>query len=583
VAAAEGILMGNLFRHGGDRREPAKGASAPVGAIPEEPLIADAREHGLVGDGVTNDQPALAALVDALGMACAADGLRRILYCPPGVYSIRDAGTVWRSGVSLIGAGPGVTRFVLANPGNPIDPTPLAYFTAIEHGAGRDNHLADCTFASFEIDGSGVCMEHYDVLAKGLGLQYVLRGRFRDLYIHDTAATGFGCDFLQNSIVDGVLVEGCGRLDRGEDKGGAGFGIGIGGWGITENLTLTSCAAVGNGTSGIFLELQREYWPPPRGISIVGCHAIRNRFGISDWGAEGLVVSACVMSANHLAGYDISGQGTSTVAGRDGIVTGCLIDHNVQDGIIIGNIPGPYVIRGNQISYNGRHGYRQHSIARGYRGASREVILEGNDIFGNAMDGIHIGAGMNDAFLVGNRVRNNGQQDEPGTRGGGDTVTYTDTSLCDTAARWRPEGHRGKVLTVGAQDDAEYAVVLTNTTTELNLSPYRPGATTAWKHGTPPAGMPYSLPDPPGVRAGITLGAPTADLTIRGNRIWDNQDHKTQTHGLYIDDQGSCVRGRVADNDVDGNAVAAAHFATEPRGGYWERNHGLPPPPTGSS
>jgi hypothetical protein len=542
-------------------------------------LIVDAREHGLAGDGATNDQPALAELVDALGAACAADGLRRVLYCPPGVYSIRDAGTVWRSGVSLIGAGPGVTRFVLANPGKPIDPTPLAYFTAIEHGAGRDNHLADCTFASFEIDGSGVRLEQYDVLAKGLGLQYVLRGRFRDLYIHDTAATGFGCDFLQNSIVDGVLVEGCGRLDRGEDKGGAGFGIGIGGWGINENLTITSCAAVGNGTNGFFLELQREYWPPPRGISIVGCHAIRNRFGISDWGAEGLVVSGCIMSANHVAGFDISGQGTATVAGRDGVVTGCLIDHNVQDGIIIGNIPGPYVIRGNQISYNGRHGYRQHSIARGYRGPSREVVLESNDIFGNALDGVHVGAEMNDAFLVGNRIRNNGQQDEPGTRGGGGTVTYTAISLCDTAARWRMEGHLGKVLTVGTPGGEQYAVVLTNTATELTLSPYRPGATTAWKYGTPSAGTPYSLPDPPGIRTGITVGAPTADLTVRGNRIWDNQDHKTQTHGLWITDQGSCVASRVEDNDLGGNAVAAARFDTEPHGGFWDRNHGMQPPP----
>ncbi|WP_329259045.1 hypothetical protein OG417_21880 [Actinoallomurus sp. NBC_01490] len=36
-------------------------------------------------------------------------------------------------------------------------------------------------------------LPEYDVLAKGLGLQYVLRGVFQDLYIHDVAATGFGC------------------------------------------------------------------------------------------------------------------------------------------------------------------------------------------------------------------------------------------------------------------------------------------------------------------------------------------------------------------------------------------------------
>ncbi|MFD0542571.1 glycosyl hydrolase family 28-related protein [Streptomyces mexicanus] len=184
-----------------------------------EPLTVDAREHGLAGDGVTNDQPAFQRLVDALGTAAAADGRPRVLRVPAGRYLMRDRPTVWRSGVSLIGAGRGATCFVLANPGARTTPVPLAWFTTKQHGAGPDNHLADLTFAHFEIDGSGVSTEEYDVLAKGLGLQYVLRGRFSDLYIHDTAATGFGCDFLQDTVVEGVLVTGCGRQDSGEQMG----------------------------------------------------------------------------------------------------------------------------------------------------------------------------------------------------------------------------------------------------------------------------------------------------------------------------------------------------------------------------
>lgn len=193
---------------------------------------------------------------------------------------------------------------------------PLATFTTRDHGAGRDNHIADCTFAHFEIDGSGVTLPAYDVNAKGLFLQYVLRGRFHDLYIHDTGATGFGCDFLQDTVVDGVLAVHCGRLNNGEEMGGAGIGIGIGGWGDTERLTITGCSTVGNGTNGIFVELQKRRWTPPRGIRIIGCHAQGNRFGISDWGADGLIVSACTMTANHQAGYDVSALGTSSVAGR---------------------------------------------------------------------------------------------------------------------------------------------------------------------------------------------------------------------------------------------------------------------------
>ena len=159
---------------------------------PEDPFVYNARANGLAGDGSTNDQPALQALVDKLATAYAADGQPRTIYCPSGSYSIRDQGTVWQSGVSLIGAGPAATRFALANPGKPSAVTPLAYFTALEHGASCGNHLADCTFSHFEIDGSGMILPEYHVLAKGLGLQYVLRGRFHDLYIHDTPATGFG-------------------------------------------------------------------------------------------------------------------------------------------------------------------------------------------------------------------------------------------------------------------------------------------------------------------------------------------------------------------------------------------------------
>ena len=40
------------------------------------PSTVEAHEHGLAGDGVTNDQPAFQRLVHAVGAACAADGLR---------------------------------------------------------------------------------------------------------------------------------------------------------------------------------------------------------------------------------------------------------------------------------------------------------------------------------------------------------------------------------------------------------------------------------------------------------------------------------------------------------------------------
>lgn len=540
-------------------------------------FVHNARDHGLAGDGKTNDQPALQALVHKLGDAYASDGRPRTIYCPSGLYSIQDEATVWRSGISLIGAGPAATCFALSNPGNQEAPTPLAFFTALQHGASPGNPIADCTFAHFEIDGSGMILPEYDVYAKGLGLQFVLRGRFRDLYIHDTPATGFGCDFLQDSFVEGLLVVHCGRLEHGEWLGGAGIGIGTGGWGPTERCTVSSCTTVRNGTNGIFFELQNRQWAPTRGIRVIGCHSEANRFGISDWGAEGLIVSGCTLIANHQAGYDVSALGTSAVAGRGGIVTGCVIEDNVWDGVAVGNTPGPYTFSGNRISCNGRYGYWQHNLAGGAQEAATDMIIESNEFWGNGLEGIYVASALSDPAIGGNRIRNNGRRVEPAASGGGETVCYTAQSLIDTAACWRPNGHIGKWVTA----DAQQAVVMANTECELVLAPVRPGATTAWAEGTPGPGAPYRLPGTPGVRAGITLAAGVHGPTIRDNRVWDGQARRTQTHGLFITEDGVCGEGWVHDNDLTGNADAPVRFDVEPTGGCWHHNHGLDDRPGG--
>ncbi|MEU2878030.1 right-handed parallel beta-helix repeat-containing protein [Streptomyces sp. NPDC007070] len=533
-----------------------------------ETLTVDAREHGLAGDGVTNDQPAFQRLVDELGAACAADGRPRVLRVPAGTYLMRDRPTLWRSGVSLIGAGRGATRFVLTNPGARTTPVPLAWFTAAQHGAGPDNCLADLTFAHFEIDGSGVETEEYEVLAKGLGMQYVLRGRFSDLYIHDTAATGFGCDFLQDTVVEGLLVERCGRQDSGEQMGGAGIGIGIGGWGRVERLTVTACTAIGNGTNGIFLELQNKDWPLTCGIRITACHAEGNRFGISDWGADGLLVTSSTMIGNHEAGFDVSSQGTSKTGGRGGIVTGCVIDGNVRDGVGLGNTPGPYALRGNRISDNGRYGYWEHNLAGGDDEAAVDVVLEANDIRDNALDGVRFDAAVREAAIVDNRIRDNGRRHAGAASGSGPGVRCTALSLTDEDADWPPDGHRGKEVTVGGQS----AVVARNSATELTLAPRRPGADTAWWDGVPGPGARYELPPTVAVRAGLAVDGTVTRTWLDGNRVGDDQPVRTQTHGLRVTPSGTWTDCRACDNDLGGNAVAATLFETPPAGGRWRDN-----------
>jgi nitrous oxidase accessory protein NosD len=71
-------------------------------------------------------------------------------------------------------------------------------------------------------------------------------------------------------------------------------------------------------------------------------------------------------------------------------------------------------------------------------------------------------------------------------------------------------------------------------------------------------------------RAGIAIAAPTEHVTIRGNRVWDSQENKTQTHGVWVTEAGSCLAARVEDNDLAGNAMGGYRFDTTPRGGRWD-------------
>ena len=125
-------------------------------------------------------------------------------------------------------------------------------------------------------------------------------------------------------------------------------------------------------------------------------------------------------------------------------------------------------------------------------------MLDGNEIWENGLDGIRIDAGLIDAAIVNNRVRDNGRRLAGADNGAGETVTYTRTSMRDTSANWPPDGHRGKMVAVGNWT----AVVATNTATELQLAPVRPGATTAWagvrRQPVPVTGCPTYPPTAPG-------------------------------------------------------------------------------------
>jgi hypothetical protein len=71
------------------------------------------------------------------------------------------------------------------------------------------------------------------------------------------------------------------------------------------------------------------------------------------------------------------------------------------------------------------------------------------------------------------------------------------------------------------------------------------------------------------------VAAATYHPTLHHNRVWDSQPRKTQTHGLWITNSGTCEEGWVHDNELDGNGVVPTRFDSAPSGGCWYHNHGL--------
>lgn len=522
--------------------------------------VVNLRAAGATGAGIVDDAPAIQAVVTA-----AASG--SVLYLPQGSYLLRS-GIKWKSGLSLVGDGPGKSILKPYNAG-PLASGFSAIYNTTDGSAGLP--LTGCRFQDFEIDGSGITTTSYDVGSKGINILYMLRPMFANLYIHDCLATGLGCDQLAYGVIRDCVVTGNGRQNSGTQPGGAGIGIGTGGY-AQMPLVIEGCTATGNGTHGIFLEHQYSGTPTlSQGVRIVGCHASGNRHGISDWGVDGLVVEGCWMQGNLSDGFNVSGSGVSGLAGTGGVVSGCVIDSNYANGVTIGDSAiGRYTLTGNRISGNAAYGVQYQNVVQPGTTALLEMSVIDNDIWLNALSGVRVDAPITDSHVSYNRIRNNGIQSAGSDSGTSTTVTAT--ALTDTTKAWLLNAHAGKTVTAGAVT----ALVISNTATVLTLGALRNGS--AWSGSAPSSGATYTLPAASGNRHGIDLNAGTSHLLVRGNRIHDNLNNSTvygsarrQLYGINCSATGSLSACQVENNDVLGNLTGTFAFTTAPSGGFYVR------------
>jgi len=361
--------------------------------------------------GVSDNAPALQALVDTT--AAAGGGLIQL---PNGAFNFLS-GVNWRSKVGLIGSGATVllpqgqfSGGVIQQLSNgPITAGPTALATAVP--------LTDCLFERFEIDGSGYTNTTSSISSKGMFIIYMQRAIFRNLYIHHCIGTGLGCDFLDDTLIDGVIAHNNGRLWSTSTVFGGQSGIGIGtGWKGVETVTISNCHTNNNGNYGVFVETQEgtSQTMYPRGARMVANYAEANRIGFGNKGSGGTTFSACEAQAN-VDGFVLNGLAI------DDLLTGCISENNTRHGLYIPNHQGTVQVAGGRFRKNTGVGIRADNQA-----SMKGFHVTGAQVSRNGLQGVVLGGGIENYSVKASTVQDNGQLQTSGSRAGillGGTMT----------------------------------------------------------------------------------------------------------------------------------------------------------------
>ncbi len=150
-----------------------------------------------------------------------------------------------------------------------------------------------------------------------------------------------------------------------------------------DNITIESIGSPENTVIRGTITLESAVGLSVNSLSITGPgDGIRVR-GNCQGGAPALTVNNCSMSGNIGSGIDFSSG-----AVYDGVtVKNSEINQNGADGINLGSVGENVVIQGNEISDNGA--ITATGIGVRISGGVSDVLIEGNDIAGNAFANIH--------------------------------------------------------------------------------------------------------------------------------------------------------------------------------------------------
>lgn len=327
----------------------------------------NAHSYDVTGDGITNDAPALNALV-----ALVHDNGGGTIYLPKGTYML-DEPILWASNVSLRGEGMGLAVL------KPRQSEGVGEGFAAIRGMtfSADAPCVNCTFEQFTIDGSEMNITEYTSWPKGINIHYMNNPVFRDLEIRNTCATGLGVDQLANGVIDHVVCINCGRswASTGAEQNAGGAGIGIGTNSMDgESLIIQNCVADGCGNYGIFLENQGHSTPTKPESHVIANNIVRNgrNHGIIVKGDANVVVGDNVV-------LDNAGDGLAVLENNGYVTEHIMFSNNLVQG-------------------NG-NGFRLES-----NGVCQDITLSGN-VFSSNNNGIVLNTDTTELSLIGNTVK----------------------------------------------------------------------------------------------------------------------------------------------------------------------------------
>lgn len=358
------------------------------------------------------------------------------IFFPSGL-SLVTGSIIWKSGLSLHGAGSSVSVIKYVNS------TDMTSAVISGLSGSASSPYSDCHFTDFAIDCDAAVQSTYSVAGKAFYIQYMRRALFRDLYIHGSPATGLGCDFMDNGIIYGNTVENCGRLNNGTAYGGAGIGIGVGGMESESYITIGNNVR-GNGRFGIFYETQNstpsgQAKAITQGNSVIlnraGTYTNANGTGIADSGLTGHICVGNFVQCDNMVGSCIAINAGSL--GYSGIKGGISENHVIgaNQSIVLGLMNDAsayginnYVVNSNYIEQSSDVGIL---IKGSTNFATGGLFVYDNFILNTSSSAILLDANsastMVDVSIKNNKIKdcnlNQGQESGSTWRGGAIQVT----------------------------------------------------------------------------------------------------------------------------------------------------------------